>query len=76
MFSCGSSNPPKAVLRGKQPTAENFVLYPPRLFIHLISIGLTRTSVIQAMEQALQIISLSITIEYIFLTHICFGECN
>jgi len=30
MFSCGSANPPKGVLRGRGGLSENQVLYPPR----------------------------------------------
>ncbi len=29
LFSCGSSNPAKAVLRGKTSLSENLVIYPP-----------------------------------------------
>jgi hypothetical protein len=29
LFSCGSSNPAKAVLRGKSSMSENLVIYPP-----------------------------------------------
>ena len=36
-FSCGSANPAKAVLRGKNAAVDNMVIYPPRLVYNKMS---------------------------------------
>ena len=46
IFSCGSANPAKAVLRGRSGGAENLVIYPPRYRAPLVACQPTFSGVI------------------------------